>query len=1376
MQPNVSNLTQSQLLIWTGQLLNPTAPLYNMALAFQLKGAIDAPAFQQAFAALVAGTDALRTVFESQQDVPQQRVLSQLPYTVEVLDWSQDTTAETRLNTWATERSEGVFDLSQRLFDCVLIKLASDCYVWYFNQHHLITDGWSVTVLYKQMAALYSASCAGTMQDVSNLPTYAGYRTYEAESRNKPGNDFWEKQLPAMPVAPSLYGYPAAGAGSANHRHTLELDVERSNSLRALTDEPDIRAWTQHMALFNVFATVLLAFLHRVSGQQKLAIGTPAHNRLTPDFKQTAGLFIELFPLVAQVEAGASFTDLFACVQQAAFDFLKHAKPGAATAELSRDFNVVLNYINAAFSDFAGTEMTSDWVHPNHVDPGHVLRLQVHDFDATGSITLHFDLNTTVFPAALRANIPTHFLRLLDAFIADRTQPIQAPALVQQAALPVLPSFADGRNAIQQFEAQVASNSAAVAVIDGSSQLSFAELNARANQLAHLLTSRNVGPGQRVAIHLKRSSELLISVLAVLKTGAAYIPLDTNNSATRTNAMLADAEAAALITKEALLHKLQPEGSTPLVLWDALPAQLDALSSENTAAQYDSAALAYVMYTSGSSGLPKGVMISHGNLAHYLSYAAHTYQTSESLVVPLFSAIGFDLTVTSLFLPLITGGTSVIFPEPDSGPDLAIFDALNDNRSNIIKLTPSHLELLAGADLSASRLQLMIVGGEDFKTELARTIQSQVGDQLRIYNEYGPTEATVGCVVQQFSATDTIQSSVPIGRAIPGIATYVLDEALHQVPQGVAGELYLAGDGVAAGYWQQSELTEHAFVANPLEPGSLLYRTGDLVRTNQEGTLEYLGRIDEQVKIAGRRIELGEIEHVLRTHPAIDAGIVDLRTSVRTQASSEECNCSRCGLPSNYPNADLDDNNVCSLCRSFEGYQNRVQKYFKTLGDLKARFAARPRPNEATYDCIALLSGGKDSTYVLARLVELGIKPLAFTLDNGYISEQAKDNIRRIVTDLGVDHVFGTTPAMNEIFVDSLQRHCNVCDGCFKTIYTLSMQLALEKEIPFIVTGLSRGQFFETRLTEELFSGDEGDLARIDEIILNARKVYHRTDDAVKRLIDVSAFENDAVFDQVEFLDFYRYTDVSLDEMLAFLDKSVSWVRPTDTGRSTNCLINQAGIFVHKKERGYSNYSFPYSWDVRLGHKERDAALEEINEEIDEPEVHRILDEIGYTKAQEVASTPQLVAYYVAEAVADERELRDYMSSRLPDYMVPVQFIRLDAFPVTANGKVDKTALPLPENVRPVTDVGYVAPRSDIEEMLVGIWSEVLNIETIGIYDRFLELGGSSLAAIRIITRANEAFQLDLPLNLAFNKPTIAAFAEYVRDTIMQLLEQLDAE
>ncbi|MEM7356835.1 MAG: condensation domain-containing protein, partial [Acidobacteriota bacterium] len=555
--------------------------------------------------------------------------------------------------------------------------------------------------------------------------------------------------------------------------------------------------------------------------------------------------------------------------------------------------------------------------------------------------------------------------------------------------------------------------------------------------------------------------------------------------------------------------------------------------------------------------------------------------------------------------------------------------------------------------------------------------------------------------------------------------------------------------------------TAERFLPHPFEHGQRLYRSGDLARFGRDPDgglrLEYLGRGDEQVKIRGARIEPGEIEAVLTQHPRLEDCVV-LKLDDAPAARADARLCSRCGLPSTYPQTELDAAAVCNHCRAFDTYEPRLRRYFGTLDDLRAILdGARDAPS---YDCMALYSGGKDSTYALCQLVDMGYRVLAFTLDNGFISEQAKTNILRVVQALGVDHVFGSTPAMNRIFADSLERHANVCQGCFKTIYTLSTQLAQQKGIPFIVTGLSRGQLFETRLTEDLFSGPDLDSERIDQMVLAARKAYHRTDDAVSRLLDVALFADDAIFDQVRFVDFYRYCAVGLGEMFAELARRVPWVRPTDTGRSTNCLINDAGIFVHAKRRGFHNYAWPYSWDVRLGHKERRAALEELDDDIDPMQVQQILDEVGYSL--DAGGGGRLTAYYAADREIEADELRRFVADQLPEYMVPSHFLRLASLPTNAHGKLDREALPRPDGERPASSAPFLAPRSPIEKTLARIWVDVLGLDRVGIRDPFIALGGDSITALRIVARCHRA-GLELTAEELFDHPTIEQLATSCR-------------
>jgi aryl carrier-like protein len=443
-----------------------------------------------------------------------------------------------------------------------------------------------------------------------------------------------------------------------------------------------------------------------------------------------------------------------------------------------------------------------------------------------------------------------------------------------------------------------------------------------------------------------------------------------------------------------------------------------------------------------------------------------------------------------------------------------------------------------------------------------------------------------------------------------------------------------------------------------------------------------------------------------------------------------------------------------------EGYRDRADAYFGSLDDLRGILEAARERQTGHYDCMMLLSGGKDSTYALCEVVRLAKRVLAATLDNGYISDRAKTNIERVVSELGIEHRYLSTPAMNEIFVDSLERHSNVCHGCFKTLYTLAARTARDEGIPLIVTGLSRGQLFETRLTPELFEETRFDIDAIDRMVLDARKTYHRTDDAVRRLLDVEMFQDDRVFDEVQFVDFYRYSDVSLDEMYAFLDEHVPWIRPLDTGRSTNCLINDVGIYVHKRKEGFHNYALPYSWDVRLGQKGRDAALEELHDHIDVESVQRILDEIGYTEDAHEMSNVRLTAYFVADGRPTAAELRAFLAPRLPKAMIPADFVQLESIPLTPSGKVDRNALPEPRRGRPAITSIYRAPATRLESGLTSIWRDILRAPRVGLDDNFFDLGGDSIKAIQVASRAVAAGMSVTPQDV-FRHQTVAELAAW---------------
>jgi len=994
----------------------------------------------------------------------------------------------------------------------------------------------------------------------------------------------------------------------------------------------------------------------------------------------------------------------------------------------------------------------------------------VHDYAQSGQLHFLFDLQEDHFSPSQRKRAITHFSNILHAFLKDPDQLIETVDILEKEEKEqILRDFNSKNSAplpdqtlVTTILGQAKKTPDAVALSQGDHHLTFTELADQSKKIAHYLITQGLSPEEPVLIRMKRSSEMIIAMLGILRARGAYVPVDINDPQSRVDQIKTDCGARFEFSASSL--KLSEIISTE--------------SEEKPLPQVQLNDLAYIIYTSGSTGTPKGVMIQHDGLADYVNWAERSYIRGDVMTYAFCTSLSFDLTITSLYLPLITGGCLRVYPEPDGPVDSAILDVVSDNHAEFIKLTPSHLSILKQCKTTDSKLRRMVVGGEDFQTHLARTIQEQLGEQLEIYNEYGPTEAVVGCMIHRFDPQKDTDSSVPIGKPSDGVSLYILNSSLQPVPEGTPGELFIARNGLARGYCQRDKLSAERFIPNPFNPSEKLYRTGDKVRFSQSGVLDYLGRLDRQIKISGHRIEIGEIESSLSNIPGITQSIVTLhsQSAEETSTTGESVNCSKCGISSEYPGASFDDAQVCNICLAHDRIREEAQAYFRPYPELRTELDNAAKRKSGDYDCIVLLSGGKDSTYTLCKIVELGYKVYTYTLDNGYLSTEAKANIARVVESLGVDHEFGSTPAMNDIFRDSLVRFSNVCNGCFKTVYTLATQRAKELGIPAIITGLSRGQFFETRLTENLFGKGKFSPSDVDNAVIEARKVYHAFDDEVLRSLDTSVFDDEHIFEQIQYIDFFRFSDVKLDDMLSYLNDKVPWIRPSDTGRSTNCLINDVGIYIHNKERGYHNYALPYSWDVRMGIKNREEAMEELDDHLDMTSVRKILHEINYDEERlSKASHKHLIAYYLSDSDVNPTFLREELSKTLPESSLPTSFIPITSVPLTTNGKIDYAALPSPDSVQRDAVI-HTPPEGPVEEEIANIWAEFLQITTPGRNDHFFRLGGTSLIAMNTMLKISQQFELSLPLQTLFQHPTIQELAQVVEDTILREIDSLSDE
>ncbi len=1395
-------LTPAQRPLWLSQRLYPDAPVQNMALLTHIEGTVDADRLADAFEATVAGTDVLRTRITDDRGTPVV-TLDAVPARTEILDLDRAGAED-----WATERVRAPIDTEVRGYDSAVLRHEDGTASWYLCLHHAVTDATASALVFAATAARYhneEPPAGGYYRWADGLHgRLAAAQAHPEANGNGNGNgngaaaadqattklaralDHWARRSPSQPVD-RLYR-PQRERTPLASRTPVALDDGLAAELAAALDG-DYRLLSPDLGWTALAMTATAAFLHQVAGVDDVALGLPVHNRGDAATRGLMGPLMEVFPVDVSIEAGDTFRTLHKRVARAVLTTLANAQPGAAPPG---DVPAVINVIpRAPVGPFGPIPTSTQWIHSGAIDAGHLLRVQVTAYDegdpGPGSTrdglpetghpsrtgpTIALDLNHATAGPEHRERAAGHFRRLLASLVADPDGPITVPlpGPVEAAAIDAWEVGADFDGPTLGLVPRLAralGNRSDVALRQGDRTMTGTEVWSRSLEVARWLRGQGLAPGDRVGIEMARSAEAVIAILGVLVAGGSFVPLEVTQPERRRRELARRASCRLVLTTLPDPDDLAAASGIDLD-FDPDP---DLPTGAAAGFERDLEREAYLLFTSGSTGRPKGVPISHRGLARYLRFAEESYvEPGPGPVVPLFSSLGFDLTITSLFLPFLTGGVQVVIP--DEGPaGLAAIAA--DSGITWCKATPSHLEILLRLLPPDHALSTVVVGGEAFGSGLAQRLHDHRAD-LAMFNEYGPTEAVVGCMIHRVDPKRLDESpEVPIGVPAPGVRLRVVGPGDQRAPIGSAGELLISHVGVTGGYLADDHAPDdHApddnapaaddpFVELADRDGTVrrYYRSGDLVRMVDDGTLVYLGRIDEQVKVGGIRLEPTEVEEALTAHPAIAAAAVRLWSPSHREP---EQRCVRCGLPSNVPGTSFDAAGVCNVCHDYDRVAPQASSWFKTPDDLRAkRDEARAR-RTGRYDCLHLLSGGKDSTYALYQLVEAGFTPYVLTLDNGFISEGAKENVRRSVADLGLDHEFATTAAMDAIFRDSLERHSNVCHGCYKTIYTLATNRAAELGIPVIVTGLSRGQLFETRLIPQQFESGRFDPDAIDRAVLSARKTYHRLDDGPNRLLDTEIFATDEVFDRIEYLDFYRYVDVELAEMLEFLDTRAPWVRPADTGRSTNCLINAAGIHTHQTEQGYHNYAAPYAWDVRLGHKTRDEAIEELDDQLDPVEVRRLLDAVGYVPRPAEILTAWLEPTDPDRALPTPAELRALLAEVLPAHAVPAAFVAVDALPLSTNGKLDPRALPAPDRIhRPAAGIG-VAAETELEATIIGLWEVLLRTEPIGATDDFFVLGGDSLRALEMIVALGDAVGRPLADELAFAHTTPRALAAAV--------------
>ncbi|MEM6254385.1 MAG: amino acid adenylation domain-containing protein [Cyanobacteria bacterium P01_D01_bin.156] len=913
-----SNLTTGQILLWLGQKLNPDSPLYNMVFSFTIQGEIEPVHFQRAFQQLVNHCDILRLTIVESDGIPQQQVAPHLEYTLPFIDFSKQANPSAASKQWMREQSTKLLNLQTCLFDSALLQLASDRFIWHFNQHHLITDNWSVSLLYRRLQEYYAKSLSNHLADVAELPAYAKYATSVKEQQptwQQQSISHWQQKQKTLPLAIPLYGQSTETATTRTERTCFELGPERSQALRSLAQTPEAQTLSIHQSQFNLFLTLVFAYLYRISGNTELAIAAPAHNRPTPVLKNTPGVFMELFPLQVEISPKETFTSLLKKVAQESMAFLRYAQSGVSHHGMARNVNVVLSYINVTFPDFAGRPVHTDWIHSGYGDSQHHLRLEVQDFDATGNFTLQFDFNCDLISDNQRQWATEHFCKLLDAWLQDGQQLIgavnilaeeessllsykqrenqepldpgsKAASIKNLSVIPTHPplrlktldvnTFQNSESAhaptlITEFQRQVDCCAGKIAVVFGNETLTYGELDHQTNQLAHYLIQQGVTKGSTVGLFMERSMAMLVAILGVLKTGTAYVPIDPAYPVERTQFMVEDGQIFTLLTQRSLVK--QGPTAKHILIWEEHYSHIKQQSTDSPAVDLTPEDLAYILFTSGSTGKPKGVMVEHRNVLAMVRGFEQTASTRDTLTGTALCSYGFDVSVWEVFSNLCFGGTLHLLPADVVTSGLGEYLTTHEITSAyippaLLPLVIQTLEKYEG-DIPLDRI---LVGVEPIQQQLLQRYRQRM-PQLRIVNGYGPTETTICATFYSFDTITKPEGITPIGRALPGYEVYLVNPQGQQVPVGVKGEIVIGGAGLSRGYVNRPDLMAQRFVDNPFGPGKL-YKTGDQARYLLDGNLEFLGRLDAQVKIRGFRVELSEVETVFGQHPDIQQAVV----------------------------------------------------------------------------------------------------------------------------------------------------------------------------------------------------------------------------------------------------------------------------------------------------------------------------------------------------------------------------------------------------------------------------------------------------------------------------------------------------------------------
>ena len=1330
-------LSYAQQRLWFLHQMAPDSPVYNMALVIRFASGCESSVLKKSLNALMLRHSSLSTVFPSRSGNPTQVIRSAKEVDLSVVDLSKysPSVREEHFATLTAEARARPFDLARGpLHRWTLYRFSDSDYRLYLVLHHIIADGWALTLLAQDLRALYLAEISGLPEPPRPAISYVDFTVWQ-RNRLESGAmhaqiDWWKKRLSSSPEVLNLpYDHPRRSVQS--HLGATQSFTLPEPLLEALKSSGKMENATLFMTLLAAF----YALLFRYTGQTDLVVGTPIANRTRTEFESVVGCFVNTLVIRVDTSGDPRFHVLLRRVRDATLEaFARQDVPFEKLVEiLQPDRTGARNPLFEVFFTLQNTPgETAEYlfdVGADEVVMGTAkFDLSVALAETSNGLVGAIEYSTELFDHATIRRLIGHYRNILTAVVQESSKPITLLSLMTEAEIRQFEAWNQTRDDVPitcihtMFETQVRATPGAIALVADNECLTYQELDIRSNRLANRLRNLGVRQGILVGICLERSAELVVSLYAVLKAGGAYVPIDPIYPQDRIALMLSSPSVAVLITTDKANPLIQPENCITVLL-DSHRESIDAEPSRKLPEPLEPDSLAYVIHTSGSTGEPKASGVTHRNFVNTLIWFLREFHIGPADKVIVSTSFSFDLTQKNFFAPHAVGAT-VYLDRSQLFDPANILWTVKEHKITLLNCTPSMMYSIVDSvpekvNAGLSSVRCLFLGGEDINIKRLWSWISSDHFNAEIINTYGPTECSDIATFQRIESADQyLENPVPIGKPISNVSLFVLDRELNRVPIGVIGELYIGGDGVGKGYLTDPALNNLKFIRNPFSrTRALMYKTGDLVKFRPTGELEFVGRGDDQIKLRGFRVELGEIEAAIRRHPAVkDAAVVP-------RGEAENRSLVAYVVPDRVKAGPLHRFDRLQESEQSQGHsyielpngllvfhQNRSETEFlyRELFEQDAylRHGIRLSPRACIFDVGANI--GLFAVYVRQRCPAAQIfafEPIPPVFETLSLNVQLYDLAVRL-------------------FPYGLAAEDGVADfHYYPHVSIISGRFADEVEDREVVRKylVARGKD-----TPEL-SLRETDLADI----LAERLKTERFTCNMRTLSQVIREENVTKIDLLKI-------DVEKSELdvLRGLEES-HWT-----------LVNQVVVEVHDIDKTLDKVLTLLNKNGFKTNVEQDPVLRDTN-----------IYSVYATRPEHQLDIQEFEIGTVWSSKARlSQEILDCVRGVLPSYMVPSRVVFLEEMPSTPSGKLDRKALPESDsNSRGSQD--YIGARTDLERAIVRIWSEILRLDTVGVRDNFFELGGHSLLATQIVARMRDAFNAELPLKDFFERPTVEGLA-----------------